>query len=276
MAKATLDEKVVPIAKVPNVESTPEGGSLGPVKGIVLIVSACLIIIFLFSATFLAAVKINYKGLGEIVRPTFQHNAVLKYVLPPLKDPDDPKYLSDEELVAKYSEYRDNNARLAEEIAQLKASIEALSAESAAVAANLSSKEAELLEATEEQRNIAAEREKLEADKKAFDEMVANNDTEGFKTYFAQMNQETAEVIYKELVKLDLYAVEKEAVAKPFTLMTPSSAAGVMSELWQKDQQLTADVLGGMGSMASAQILEYMDPKVVADITKLTMESKRP
>lgn len=257
------------------VEQTPEPNEIkrkekpaGILHGFLVVILSLVIVFAVFAGVFYFAVKNNVGGFAYIVKPQLEHHPVLRWVLPEElqpEDPDDPKYLTEKQLLRKYEEYRAKVKELDESLKKANQTIEELrkNAENTSEAAIVLAENQAVLD------NIKAERDKLDQDMKAFAELVAGSDKSAFKEYFEKTDKATAEAIYKEIVTQELLTEQKALQAKPFSLMTPESAASVLAELYAKDKETLIDIFQGLSANASAQILEKMDPKTAAEITKL-------
>jgi len=245
----------------------PEGASRRILQGFLAVILALVVVAMVFCGVFYIILKNNVYGLGEAFRPIFQDNPVLRLALPPLPkefDPDAPENLTDAEIRKKYAEYRQKVADLTAQldeanklISQYESDLNVLDETRAAIEAN------EKLLAS-----IREEQEKLEQLKLEVAELIATGNKEGFLEYYAQINPETAEAIYKELAREDINRQAKAELAKPYAAMDPARAARVLAELWARDQETALGVFEGLSNNAKAQILENMEPSIAAEITK--------
>lgn len=97
----------------------PEGKSRRILQGFLAVMLSLVIVAMVFCGVFYIILKNNVYGLGEIFRPAFQDNPILRLALPPLPqevDPDAPENLTDTEIRKKYVEYRQKVADLTTEL----------------------------------------------------------------------------------------------------------------------------------------------------------------
>jgi len=269
MKEKGKQEKQIPEQKQ-STRSEKPGGFL---QSIIVVLIALLVVAVVFTGVFYFAVKNNIYGLADSLKPHIKNYPILKVFLPqdlPDFDPDDPKYLSDKELVGKYQEYREIVLNLQQELDEAKKTIEEMEAEKLA-AADMETK-------TEENRQllktIEDKKAELEAINKKLAELIAKGDPEGFKDYFKKIDKATAEAIYAEIMKETAISEEKKALAKPFSTMNPQGAANVLAELFASDKEAAVDIFEGMDAKVMAPILEKMDAKTAADIYGLLSDRR--
>ncbi|NLW01862.1 MAG: hypothetical protein GX027_01170 [Clostridiaceae bacterium] len=246
---------------------SPEGKSRKILQGFLAVMLALVVVAMVFCGVFYIILKNNVYGLGEAFRPVFQNNPILKLALPPLPgefDPDAPENLTDAEIRKKYAEYRQKVAELTARLDEANELIGQYESDQSVLEENRV-----VLEANEKLlASIEKEQEKLEQQKLEVTELIASGNKEGFLEYFAQIDPETAEAIYKELAREDINRQVKAELAKPYAAMDPASAARVLAELWSKDQETAIGVFEGLNANAKAQILEKMEASLAAEITK--------
>lgn len=232
---------------------------------ILVIFLALLVVAVVSFGVFYFFTKNNINGFADTVRPWIKNNPVLKLALPKEHvpyDPDDPKNLTQKELLKKYEEYRARVKSLNESLEEANQQIEIMEEEKqSAIDA-----EAKLKENQAVLESIKQEREALEADRKAFSEMIANSDKDGFRQYFEKVDKATAAAIYKEIIEKTVIDDEMVKLARSFAEMEPSRAAGVLTELFNSDSEAALDIFEGMKADVMASILENMDASVAAEI----------
>lgn len=263
--------------KRPEQNPVPQGSDQGEKPGgillsIVVILLALLVVAVVTIGVFYFAVKNNVNGFAHTVKPQIENHPLLKFALPDemRAEEEKPENLTEKQLLKKYDEYRVKVAELNESLSAANATIEQMQ--------NDARSDQELEAVTEENRrlleSIKAEQMALEEEQKILADLMVKGDTEGFKEYFQNINKETAEIIYKEVVIREALNAEKVESAKPFSLMEPINAAGVLKELFIQDQSSALDIFEGLKPNASALILEKMDAKTAAEITKLLSARK--
>lgn len=246
-------------------------GAGGVISGILAVVLALLLVAGVFAGAFYFLVHGNVYGIGEQFRPLLQNNPVLKLALPPLpveEDPEDPANLTAEALVEKYNEYR---AQVEELTASLDEAQRKLS-EAAAERAGLETLKRDIEMAKSEQVDVVTELEKqTEANQTLKDELsrlIAQGDTAGFKEYFEQVDPETAERVYAQIIAAEAADAAQKQAAKPFESMDPGNAASVLEQLWISDSELTLDIFEAIRTQSGAEIMENLTPAAAAEITQ--------
>ena len=253
----------------------PQGNNQAKAPGgishsIIVVLLALLVVAVVSFGVFYFAVKNNVNGLADTVRPMIKEHPILKVALPKIYDPEDPAYMTEKELQQKYNEYREKTRLLNESLDEAQNTIDQLQkeAQSTSDSAALLAQNQAILEA------VKAEQSKLEEEKKRLSDLIAKGDTKSFRDYYQKVDKETAEAVYKEIMTEEIKLEEKGALSKPFSIMDPASAAKVLEELYERDQQTLLDVFEGLKSNAAALILEEMNAKTAANITKLLSDRK--
>ncbi|MGI6083818.1 MAG: hypothetical protein ACOYIF_00075 [Acetivibrionales bacterium] len=259
-----------PQGKEHNNQSEKPGGCL---HSIIVVLVAFLVVALVSVGVFYFVAKNNINGLADSLKPHIKNYPILKVFLPKDLDgydPEDPKYLSDKQILQKYEEYREKVRSLNEKLDEANKTIENMKAES------LSAADMETI--VEENRlllkSIEDEKAALEADRKALAELIAKGDPEGFKNYFQKVDKATAEAVYAEIMKESVISEEKKALAKPFSNMNPQGAANMLTELFSKDKEALLDIFEGMEPKIMAPILERMDPLIAAEIYGLLSDRR--
>lgn len=255
---------------IKNDQTEKPGGCL---HSIITVLLALLVVAVVSAGVFYFFVKNNINGIADTLRPQIRNYPVLKYLMPkdmPEYDPDDPKYLTDKQILDKYIEYRERVKNLDESLALANSTIEEMKRDNQ----GLVEAEAALEENKRILEAIDIEKEALEQDKKMLAELISRGDKEGFKEYFQKVDKATAETIYAEIMKEFAIDEEKAALAKPFSTMDPQRAANMLSELYVQDTETLLDILEGMESKIMAPILERMDVKIAAGIYKMLSDRK--
>jgi len=239
-------------------------------QGILAVVLALVIVALVFCGVFYIVLKNNVYGLGDFFRPAFKDSPILRLALPKEYDSDAPENLTDEEIRVKYDEYRQRVSELTAQLEEARGIIAQYESDQQALEENKA-----VLEANKQLlASIQKEQEKLEQQKAEITKLIADGNKDGFKEYYSQIDSEAAAEIYKELVKEDINRQIKSELAKPYATMDPASAAGVLTELWGKDQETAIGIFEGLNANAQAQILQNMEASVAADITKTLSDRK--
>lgn len=251
-------------------QSEKPGGCL---HSIIVVLIAFLVVAIVFVGVFYFVAKNNINGVGDSLKPYVKNYPILKVFIPKDLagyDPEDPKYMTDKQIVEKYEEYRDRVRSLTESLNEANWTIEKIKGEglSADELVSISESNRLILE------SIEAEKAALEADRKSLAELIARGDPEGFKDYFQKVDKATAEAVYAEIMKDVAVSEEKKALAKPFSTMAPQGAANMLSELFSNDKEALLDIFEGMEPKIMAPILERMDAKIAADIYGLLSDRR--
>ena len=270
-----MAEKQKQVEQTPIPQGSDQGEKPGGIlHSVVVILLALLVVAVVTIGVFYFAVKNNVNGFADTVRPQIENHPILKFALPTkpeTEDPNDPKNLTQKALLKKYDEYRQEVETLKESLNEANETIEQMKSDTKLNAeSEVTLKENQLLLET-----IKEEQTKLESEKKVLSELIARGDTQGFKEYFQKVDKATSEAIYKEILIQDVQNEGKTELAKPFSVMEPKNAAGILTELFKKDQNTLLDVFEGLKPGAQALIIEKMDLKTAAEITKLLSDRKQ-
>lgn len=225
----------------------------------VFLVTAVIIIVWLGILALL--IKMDVGGFGSnVLAPIISDVPVLNKILPENTETEAPAQesyggytnLKDavdqiERLELQLEQAQSNLNADAEEIAMLKAEIERL--------------------ATFEENQLEFQRIKNEF----YEEVVyAENGpgAEEYVKYYETMDPETAQNLYKEVVKEQQETEEVRNYAQAYSEMKPKEAAAIFEEM-TSNLDLAARILGVMEPDARGAILGAMDPAIAAKITKI-------
>lgn len=231
-----------------------EGGGFS-----VVLVTAIIIIVWLGILALL--IKLDVGGFGSsVLAPMIADVPVINKILPESAETevaDGESYggytsLKDavdqiEKLQLQLEQAQSNLDSDQEEITQLKAEVERLS--------------------TFESNQIEFQRIKNEF----YQEVVyAENGpgAEEYAKYYESMDPETAENLYKEVVKEESVSQEIKDYAQAYSEMKPKEAAAIFEEM-TNDLDLAARILGVMDADDRGKILGAMDAEIAAKITKI-------
>lgn len=232
--------------------------------GKVVTILIVLVIVIIWLAIFGVLIKLDVGNFGsEVLYPALKNVPVVNLILP------EPTNGNKEES-GEYDNLTEANARIRELESKLAANNNANSANSSEVEELQA--EVNRLKKFEEEQKAFAER------VKEFDKNVVYNnkapDTEEYKAYYEGINPDTAEEIYREVLKGYEYTQEVKDQADMYGKMEPASAAAVLSEM-SNDLTLVAQILGSMQSSKRAEIMNNMSPTIAAQITtKMTSMKK--
>lgn len=232
------------------------------------IISAVLIILLTVGITFTIVLKTNTAGLADKYRKNIQGIPVLKYALPKVADPEDPKNLSERELIEKYNSLRkekqdflarenEMNNQIAE-LLKYKADEEKRTADAEAKAA-----EAEDIKKKADEANV-----KLEVDKKAFDTVVAKADKQGFRSFYEQVSKDTAQKLYSEILGEQKISEDTKKYVQIYEQMDTKKAAQILEQVGKSDINLVVDILKNMSREKVSKILQEMTTDFAANISQ--------
>lgn len=254
--------------------SDMKGESGGLLHGLITVLLSLLIVLVVFGGAFYYVLKKNMYGLGERFRPSLERIPVIKLALPPLpetEDPDDPKHLTQKELLDRYNAYRKDKAALEKLLADAEEKILALEEEKNQWVLLKEKVEAQKLQNEKVVDDIKKQTKQLEADREEFARIVAEKDPKGFTGFFEKMNAKTAEMLYKDLKSSEIIDDKLKSQSKTFEEMDPEKAAKILTQMSENDRELLIDIIRVMKSDVAAEIIENMDPefavKLIKDVT---------
>lgn len=219
-----------------------------------------LLVILVVLATLAALIKLDVGGLGsEVLRPLLKDVPVINRILPAYTDEEffeeyNTKYSTLESAVAKIKElelqladYQDQDESDSGTIADLKAEIKRL-------------------KVYEDEYN------KFQDRVKAFDEKVVFGEEapsiEEYRQYYAEIQPENAEEIYRQVVEQLQYDEKIKEEAKRYAKMDPASAAKVLEIMCADDLDTVCGIISSMGNKNASAIMNELDPATAAKITK--------
>lgn len=223
-----------------------------------------LVIIIIWLGIFGVLVKLNVGNFGsDVLYPVLKDVPVLNWILPEVEG--DGQTVSRE-----YDNLTEANARIKELESQLAATSSSDSANSGEIE--------ELKAEIERLKKYEQDQAEFNRRVREFDENVVYNskapDTEEYKKFYEEINPDTAEDIYREVVRNFEYSQEIKEQAETYARMTPESAAAILEEM-SNDLNLVAAIMDSMQTSKSAAILQAMKPTVAAQITtKMTSMKK--
>ncbi len=229
--------------------------------GTASVIFVTLIIILVWLAILALLIKLDVGGFGSsVVAPLIKDVPILNRILPAseetetnvegayggytsLKDAVDDV----ERLKLQLEQAKSNTSADSEEIAKLKAEIERLS--------------------TFEKNQIEFQRIKNEF----YEEVVYSDKGPGpeeYTKYYESMDPETAQNLYKEVVKEKAVSDEIKNYAQAYSEMKPKQAAAIFEKM-TNNLALAAKILGVMEPDDRGKILGAMDSQIAAQITKI-------
>lgn len=258
-------------------KSDKKGESDGFMHGLLTVLLSILIVLVIFGGAFYYVLKNNIYGIGEQFRPALGRIPVIKMALPPLpetEDPDDPKHLTQSELLMRYNALRSTRTDLTEQLDNAQQRIQQLEQEREQWVHY--KEEAQAIQQENEQTlaKLQEQKAQMEQDKNELAKLIAQGDTEGFREYFERIEQDAAKEIYQQLVKQDLENQQFKTMAKTYTEMEPANAAVILTELGKNDMPLVINLIGAMKADIAAEILESMEPTFAAELMQKQAEKE--
>lgn len=252
-------------------------GKAGKKRGLLFLLlavfTAVAIIGGIFWGVFYYIFHNNIGGATDKYRKNIQDIPVLSYALPKLKNPDDPKNYTDDQLRKKYTEVVDSRNQLNKKVDELNKQIaelkkykddaDAIRADSAKVKADADTQKAQL----------DKEKQQLEDDKKSFGQMVAANDTKGFKSFYEKLDKDTASKIYQQIVEKDQQSADELKFAQLYESMDPSAAAKIFEKMADSKADLVVNTLKNMKKDSSSAVIAAMDPSLASKLSGMLSDS---
>lgn len=227
--------------------------------GGILAILIVMLIVIIWLAILCLLVKLDVGGFGsEVLYPVLKDVPVLQNILPDNIDEEleEDGYESMEDAIA--------------EITRLKAQIEHLEKEKGG---STSDEEVEKMQ-EEIKRLQTFEASQVEFQKlktEFYEEIVFGENApalEEYKKYYEELDPDSAEYIYRQVVKQLETDGELDDYVKAYSEMKPKQAAAIF-EMMPDNLDLVAKILGKMGASERAKILGAMDAKVSSQITKI-------
>lgn len=220
--------------------------------------AATLLIIILWLAVICVIVKLDIGGFGSsVLQPILKDVPVVNRILPgvPLSGSDSSEsyggYSSLQEAV-------DYIRELELQISQLQSSASVKDSD----LENLRAENARLREF----ENVQVEFSRIQEE---FWEDVVSSDPEEFRKWFEEMNPETAQAIYRQVVIQSEESTEFQAFAQLFAEMKPRTAAQSLESMMSTDANQAARILGALSTEEQAKIMDQMSADTVARLAKL-------
>jgi len=211
-----------------------------------------VLFLILLILSIIALIRYNAFNITEkYLRAPLEKIPIVKNILPAKTTEKDPYLsLSQAELISKVKEYEQKIKNYEEDITKINAS--------------LAEKDIEI------KRLQEFENQQLEfkTQKEEFDKLVALSDTKSFKEYYEAMYPESADSIYKEIVKTDVTAAELKKYTQTYGTMESASAADILEIMSATDSDLVILILNNIDVKKRAEILAAMTKETAAIITK--------
>lgn len=237
-----------------NIEDDEEGGTLS-----VIIVTCVIILVWLGILALL--IKLDVGGFGSnVLAPVIGDLPVLNKILPESTETE----VADGDSYGGYSSLK----QAVDQIERLELELEQARSNLNADAEQIKQLEDEI----ERLRTFEANQIEFQRIKNEFYEEViyAENGpgAEEYARYYESMDPETAENLYKQVVREEAISDEIKNYAQAYSEMKPKEAAAIFEEM-TNNLDLAAKILGVMEPDDRGKILGAMDPEIAARITKI-------
>ena len=237
-----------------NIEDDEEGGTLS-----VIIVTCVIILVWL--GILILLIKLDVGGFGSnVLAPVIGDVPVLNKILPESTETE----VVDGDSYGGYSSLK----QAVDQIERLELELEQARSNLNANAEQIKQLEDEI----ERLRTFEANQIEFQRIKNEFYEEViyAENGpgAEEYARYYESMDPETAENLYKQVVREEAISDEIKDYAQAYSEMKPKEAAAIFEEM-TNNLDLAAKILGVMEPDDRGAILGAMDPEIAARITKI-------
>lgn len=220
---------------------------------------AGLLILIVWLAIIALLIHMDVGGIGTMVSPYLKNIPVVKRILPESAQKettkDDPyAFSSMQEAVARVKQ-------LEKQVASQKKQLQSAQNDTS-----------DLAQLKKQLKKYQKNEKKFEKEKADFYEQVvyADNapDISNYKTYYEEIEPETAEKLYKQVIS-DLQTDAKlEDYAAAYSAMKPKEAAAIFDKM-TNNLRLVGKILWTMKKDARGDILGQMDPDTAAAVTRL-------
>lgn len=263
------------MAKAKNKKSSPTQGSVdqkpkgnGILFGLIAVLVATTIFVGVIGGAAYYAISKNLNGIAVTYRKQISGIPIIRFALPKLKDPYDPKYLTSDQLLTNYNELRKIRDDLTKQLSDANNKITELQkvkdAQDKIVAENTQIKNEDVALKAQ----IEAEKKQMATDKAAIDKLIANGDTAGFKAYFEKVDKTTAAKIYAEIMTAQKVSDGIKQNAKLYNTMDPAASAKIFEQMGTAKIDLVVETLKNMSQDISAQVLAAMSATFSAEVAE--------
>lgn len=263
MAKA---KKTKSPTKQGSEDQRPKGN--GFLFGLVAVLVATFIFVAVIGGAAYYAISKNVNGIAVTYRKQISNFPILRWALPALKDPYDPKYLTNDQLKTKYNELRKLRDELTKQLTEANTKITDLQKVKDAQDKIVAENEKLKSEAVRQKAQIEAEKKQLASDKKAIDELIAKGDTAGFKAYFEKVDKVTAAKIYAEILTEQKASDGIKQNAKLYNTMDASASAQIFEQMGTAKMDLIVETIKNMNQDIASELMAAMTPAFAAKVAE--------
>lgn len=263
------------MAKSKKTKSSPTQGSgdqkpkgNGILFGLIAVLVATTIFVAVVGGASYYVISKNLNGIAVTYRKQISTIPIIRWALPKLKDPYDPKYLTSDQLLTKYNELRKLKDELTKQLEsanknitdlqKIKTEQDKIVAEDTQIKNDMATQKAQ----------IDAGKKQLEADTKAVNDLIAKGDTAGFKAYFEKVDKETAAKIYADILTKQKVSDGIKQNAKLYNTMDASASALIFEQLGNSKIDLVVETIKNMNQDVAAEVMAAMTPAFSAKVAE--------
>jgi flagellar motility protein MotE (MotC chaperone) len=223
--------------------------------------TALIIMGGIFAGAYYFVINNNVYGLRDKYETEIAKRPLLRWALPGPEDPDDPKYLNDQEIRKKYIQIKEERDNLLRQLEQANLEISNL---------EIYKNEYEKLlkEMEEEKLYIDAQLSEINQGREELQRLAAENDKEGFRKYYESIDAQKAEEIYREAMLGERTEQEKKKIIQIYENMDEAAAADIFNEMGEENMYIIVGLLSNMKKDVASDILAEMDPSLASKITE--------
>lgn len=245
----------------------------GFLYGLLVFMTALTVMLLILGSVFYFFIHNNMYGLAERYRQNLQGIPLLRLALPSVPDPEDPKYLTEEQLKDKYNQLRSLRDSLQKQLEEANSTISELQ-EIKEENEQLSAENESIKKLMEDQNvKLEAEKKQIEEDRAKLAKLAADGDTEGFKAFYEKLDEKSASEIYAQIMQEEKLDADTAKFIQIYEKMDAGAAAAIFEKLSGTDMDLVVDILKNMKKDISAEILSQMNTDIAAKLTSKLSEA---
>lgn len=255
-------------------QTNPEGGEEEKEGGIgtkIAMVFITLIIVAVWLGIFALLIKLDVGGFGStVLRPVLKDIPYVNQILPKASQTDEEQ--EEEEPVVDvqypYATMEEAIGRIKELEVELSQALESKDGDSETIS--------QLQKEIERLQEFENERAQFQEEKtKFYQEVVFSDqapDINEYRSYYESIDAANAAELYKQVVQQEEEDAELKDYIATYSAMKPKQAAAILEQMTD-NMTLVTKILEHMDSKSRGDILQAMDAKFAAQVTKL-MEPK--
>ena len=248
-------------------KTTPEGMEEEDEGGILSVILVTVVIVLIWLAILALLIKLDVGGFGtNIATPILKNVPVVNRVLPGYSLTASSNSIGEEDEYAGYKSIEDAVDR-----------IKILEEELLLAQESVNNSQQTIADLNEQISRLSTFRDNQVAFEKIRDEYyneVVFGDSapiiEEYRKYYEEIDPVNAEILYKQVVQQEQVDEKLKNYAKTYSSMKAKDCAGIFeSQIMRGYIELTAKILGQMGTDARADVLAAMDPELAGQLTKI-------